>query len=344
MNETSCAFPVIYQKNKTIRLIEGNILDDHGRRSMLVCSAFSGSYQTREGTLIGAISKDMGISVEELHDSRDTVYSAFDDEGTERCWVSCEIANVKFSRIACIELLDPNNENKDLAQIDLLKNTFYLFRTMLRKLNNDGIEFRRIVMTVPGIGNQGLEPTFVVPVLLAQLRAAARELEMLDEFVIYVKDHEKYETIKGILENGKPFAEKQVFISYSSKDSAEAEEIFLFLSKKGIQCWKAPEDIPQGSNYQVMIPKGLQDTYILLLIQSENSEKSRWCFKEVGTAIGSGHTIIPYKTSDYCSSDQFNFLMDGEQIFFAYTYEKEQRLDRLYSIIDGYIKKHEMIQ
>jgi hypothetical protein len=134
---------------------------------------------------------------------------------------------VKFSRIACIELLDPNNENKDLAQIDLLKNTFYLFRTMLRKLNNDGIEFRRIVMTVPGIGNQGLEPTFVVPVLLAQLRAAARELEMLDEFVIYVKDHEKYETIKGILENGKPFAEKQVFISYSSKDSAEAEEIFI---------------------------------------------------------------------------------------------------------------------
>lgn len=44
-----------------------------------------------------------------------------------------------------------------------------------------------------------------------------------------------------------------VFISYSSKDSATAQAICHELEDNHIRCWMAPRDIPIGSKYATVI-------------------------------------------------------------------------------------------
>ena len=344
---------VNYPKNKIIRFQQGDILRDDAmnKETMLVCSTFINNLE--HFGLVGAM-YDAGIPVSQLKDERDTRYSIYDDNKVERCWITkVTDPELKFGYLACMELkqktstnnseTQEDNKSSD-AEVDLLKNVFEYFRRMLINVNRDGNYIRRIVMTIPGIGQQGMEPMFVVPVMLANLRSLVRELEMLDEIVVYQRGLEKYEKISKIFAYDNLSAKKQVFISYSSKDADIANRLYVFLEKKkNIKCWKAPEDIPTGSDYQIEIPKGLQDTYILLVILSENSEKSRWCCKEIGTAVGSGHAILPYKVHDYVSTDKFNFLLDGEQIFPAYSCNtEEESFERIYKSIETYIRRHDM--
>ena len=342
---------VSYVMEKKITLKCGNILRDEHKSDLLIASAFCGSYRADEGTMMGALRKE-GINVSELADKADQRFNVYDEDGIRRCWVSEEISHSQFQRIACIELKTPflkkenKTMNKQKTEIDLLKNVFPMFRQMLEKVAAEKVLLRRIIMTIPGIGNQKMEIGYVAPVLLAQCNILLRNIRELEEIVIYEKDEKKLEEIQNILGAVQSNMKKQVFISYSSKDNIWADRIFDNLKNSGILCWKAPEDIPAGSNYQTEIPKGLQETYILLVILSENSERSRWCYKEIGSAIGSGHIVIPVKVEDYESSDQFKFLMDGEQIFPAYDYldkgSVREMLEKLTKIVLRFVQNHEI--
>lgn len=114
-----------------------------------------------------------------------------------------------------------------------------------------------------------------------------------------------------------------VFISYSSKDITQAENVRNILEQNGIPCWMAPRDIPGGSNYTKEIPVAIRGCQVFVLILSQNAQNSHWVLKEVDAAVNNSKVIIPYMIEDIELNDEFNFLLTGAQRYFAYQNEPE---------------------
>lgn len=108
--------------------------------------------------------------------------------------------------------------------------------------------------------------------------------------------------------------ESTIFISYSSKDSAEVQEIVSFFESEKIAYFKAPEMIPVGSNYAREIPRAIQACSIFLLIISAHSQNSMWVEKELDCAINNRKTIVPVQISSYPLNETFRFYLNNVQI------------------------------
>ena len=116
---------------------------------------------------------------------------------------------------------------------------------------------------------------------------------------------------------------KQVFISYSSKDFAQAQAVRNVLEQNGISCWMAPADIPGGSNYTKEIPIAIRGCQAFVLMLSNNAQNSHWVLKELDSAVNEGKIILPFQLEDVPLSDEFNFLLTGAQRYDAYQRKAE---------------------
>ena len=86
-----------------------------------------------------------------------------------------------------------------------------------------------------------------------------------------------------------------VFISYSSKNTTEAQDICHELEKNGIKCWMAPRDIIPGKDFGDLIDDAILSCRIFVLVYSANSLSSQWCKGELNIAFTERKTIIPYR-------------------------------------------------
>lgn len=127
---------------------------------------------------------------------------------------------------------------------------------------------------------------------------------------------------------------KEVFISYSTIDSASAETVRNVLEKNGLSCWMAPRDIPGGSNYTKEIPIAIRNCKVFVLILSENAQSSHWVLKELDSAVNSGKVILPFMLEDCILNDEFNFLLTGAQRYSAYQ-KKAEAMETLIGRIRG---------
>lgn len=121
---------------------------------------------------------------------------------------------------------------------------------------------------------------------------------------------------------------KSIFISYSSKDMDEVNEVINMLKAAEISYWKAPEMIPVGSNYAKEIPRVISECDIFLLIISDASQKSIWVEKEIDFAINNRKTIVPLKLTNGRLSDMFSFYLNNIQMI-AYGDNKKKALELL---------------
>lgn len=121
---------------------------------------------------------------------------------------------------------------------------------------------------------------------------------------------------------------KEVFISYSTVDTVQAETVRNILEKNGISCWMAPRDIPGGSNYTKEIPIAIRGCKAFVLILSDNAQKSQWVLRELDSAVNSGKVILPFMLEDCALNDEFNFLLTGAQRYAAYQ-KKAEELEKL---------------
>ena len=127
---------------------------------------------------------------------------------------------------------------------------------------------------------------------------------------------------------------KEVFISYSSNDLAQAETVRNVLEKNGLSCWMAPRDIPGGSNYTKEIPIAIRNCKVFVLILSKSAQGSHWVLKELDSAVNSGKVILPFMLEDCALNDEFNFLLTGAQRYSAYQ-KKAEAMETLISRIRG---------
>lgn len=118
---------------------------------------------------------------------------------------------------------------------------------------------------------------------------------------------------------------RQVFISYSSKEAAQANDIVRVLEEKGIECWIAPRNIRVGSNYTKDIPSAIRECPSFLLVLSKEAQESRWVNKELSRAINQDKLILPLMIEEFAVSEGFEFLLEDVQIR-PYYQEKTQTM------------------
>ncbi|MBR4615570.1 MAG: toll/interleukin-1 receptor domain-containing protein [Kiritimatiellae bacterium] len=106
-----------------------------------------------------------------------------------------------------------------------------------------------------------------------------------------------------------------VFVSYSTKDRAEAENVRGLLESSGVRCWMAPRDIPAGTNYAYVIERAISNCAAFLLLISRNSVQSVWVNKEVLYALGKLQSEGRFHAS--WLSEPFNLEETGSGMAFA---------------------------
>lgn len=100
----------------------------------------------------------------------------------------------------------------------------------------------------------------------------------------------------------------QVFISHSSKNADVASAMKSYLEARGIKCWKAPEDIPYGTDWDVGIVNGLSQCSVMVLIFSKEADDSGHVKRELVFADNQKKVIIPFKIDGYMPSNLAYFL------------------------------------
>ena len=120
------------------------------------------------------------------------------------------------------------------------------------------------------------------------------------------------------------FSEEFFFVSYSTKDKAKAELIRRMLQDRGAKVWIAPDGIPQGRDYSMVIPTTLQHTKNFVLILTENSAKSKWVSREIDAAINNSSTNLKIILANGFQLDQLKnypdigFYLNKVQISYRY--------------------------
>lgn len=105
----------------------------------------------------------------------------------------------------------------------------------------------------------------------------------------------------------------QIFISYSTKDVAVAEQIVQYLESNEMTCWIAPRNIVSGRDYTDMINEAITDCRAVVVVVSKKSVQSQWVKKELTTATSMNKLVIPFKISQVELPGGWQFILNNVQ-------------------------------
>ena len=107
-----------------------------------------------------------------------------------------------------------------------------------------------------------------------------------------------------------PAMDKDIFISYSRKDSEMVRTIYEWLERAGYKCWLDVDGMFSGVSYKKVIVDAIKRSKVLLFMSSENSNKSRNVVSEVSIAVEYGKKIIPIRLdmSSYSESIEYDII------------------------------------
>ena len=104
------------------------------------------------------------------------------------------------------------------------------------------------------------------------------------------------------------------FISYSTKNQAEAAAMRDLLNRNGVKTWMAPGDIPLGKKYAQVINSALQNCSCLVLMLSRDAQQSQFVAKEVERVVSHGKTIIAAQLDQIGLMNEFEFFLSDTQL------------------------------
>ena len=104
--------------------------------------------------------------------------------------------------------------------------------------------------------------------------------------------------------------DKDIFISYSRKDTGIVHDIYEWIQKSGYHCWLDADGMYSGVSYKKVIVDAIKRSKVLLFMSSENSNKSRNVVSEVSIAMEYGKKIIPVRLdmSSYSESIEYDII------------------------------------
>lgn len=120
-----------------------------------------------------------------------------------------------------------------------------------------------------------------------------------------------------------------VFISYSHEDKPVADAAWAVLERHGVRCWIAPRDVTLGMNYGESIMDAIEGARIMVLVFSENANKSPQVEREIERAVSKGLWLIPVRIEDVVPRKSLEYFISSSHWLDAITPPMEQHLDRL---------------
>ncbi len=120
-----------------------------------------------------------------------------------------------------------------------------------------------------------------------------------------------------------------VFISYSIHDKAIADAVCAALENKKVRCWIAPRDVLAGVPYAEAIIDAINQGSILVLVFSENSNRSPQVMREIERAVHKGIPILPFRIEEVVPSKAMEYYLSAPHWLDALTPPLERHLEKL---------------
>ncbi len=104
-----------------------------------------------------------------------------------------------------------------------------------------------------------------------------------------------------------------IFISYSRKDSEQAEELAERLRTRGIDVWIDKSGIEAAKSWSKEIVRAIDECKAFVVLISSNSQESQNVSREVGIASESKKPMLPIALEDIKLSDELRYHLSGIQ-------------------------------
>lgn len=120
-----------------------------------------------------------------------------------------------------------------------------------------------------------------------------------------------------------------VFLSHSSKNGPVADTIRQSLEGHGIDCWISSRDISPGANWGEAIIDGINQSKVMIVILTEESNSSQHVMREVERAVNNDISIIPMRIEDFPLSKSLEYFLSSANWLDAFTPPLKAHLDTL---------------
>jgi len=130
-----------------------------------------------------------------------------------------------------------------------------------------------------------------------------------------------------------------VFVSYSVKDKTTADAICATLEANGIRVWIAPRDVMPGSDWGESIIEAIEQSKVMILVFSANSNASPQIKREIERSVNKGVTVVPFRIDDILPSKTLEYFISTQHWLDAFTPPLEKHLDSLVAILRSIITK-----
>src|SRR3982750_418523 len=133
-----------------------------------------------------------------------------------------------------------------------------------------------------------------------------------------------------------------VFISHSAQDKAVADAVCAGLETAAVRCWIAPRDVQPGRSFAGEITRAIQQSKVMVLIFSANSNNSQQVLREVQLAVSSHLHIIQLRIEDIRPNDDLTYFLSTPHWLDALTPPLENHLQRLVAAAETLLGREEL--
>ena len=110
-----------------------------------------------------------------------------------------------------------------------------------------------------------------------------------------------------------PVSTIPIFVSHSSEDKSVVRPLARYLERRGWRVWVDEEGIAAGKAWHSELIQALEATWVVMLVVSYHSMRSRWVIREVQAADRLGKQIIPLVIDDAPYPDELRMILSGVQ-------------------------------
>ena len=104
-----------------------------------------------------------------------------------------------------------------------------------------------------------------------------------------------------------------IFVSHSSQDKAAARTVASALRRVGWTVWIDEAGIVGGKDWRGELVRALEETWVVVLLVSLQSMRSKWVIREVQAADRLGKQIIPVVLEETPYPDPLRMILSGMQ-------------------------------